>query len=137
MARLLLAVALAALAVGVAAVLRRRAPVDAPTQPRGAMPSQLDRSDFPGHREPWLVAVFTSATCQTCALMVEKAQVVACDDVGVVDVEYTANRNLHTRYNIDSVPVLVLADAEGVVRASFLGPVTATDLWAKIAEVRT
>jgi Thioredoxin len=101
------------------------------------MPSQLDRSDFPGHREPWLVAVFTSATCQTCALMVEKAQVVACDDVGVVDVEYTANRNLHTRYNIDSVPVLVLADAEGVVRASFLGPVTATDLWAKIAEVRT
>jgi hypothetical protein len=136
MTRLLLAAALAVVAVGVAAVLRRRAPVDAPTQPRGAIPSQLDRSDFPGQTQPWLVAVFTSATCQTCALMVEKANVVACDDVGVVDVEYNANRALHSRYNIDSVPVLVLADAEGVVRASFLGPVTATDLWAKIAEAR-
>jgi hypothetical protein len=136
MARLVLAAALAVIAVLVAAVLRRRAPVDAPTQPRGVLPSQLDRADFPSHTEPWLVAVFTSATCQSCANVLEKAKVVACDDVGVVDVEYTAERALHTRYNIDSVPALVLADAQGIVRASFLGPVTATDLWAKIAEAR-
>ncbi len=31
---------------------------------------------------------------------------------------------------------LDVADATGVVRASFLGPVTATDLWAAVAEAR-
>jgi hypothetical protein len=30
----------------------------------------------------------------------------------------------------------VIADAAGTVRASFLGPVTATDLWAAVAECR-
>ena len=29
-----------------------------------------------------------------------------------------------------------LADAEGVVRASFVGPPSATDLWAAVAQVR-
>ena len=56
--------------------------------------------------------------------------------MSVVDVEYTAQRALHERYNIDAVPTLVIADREGVVRASFLGPVSATDLWAACAEAR-
>jgi hypothetical protein len=29
-----------------------------------------------------------------------------------------------------------VADAEGAVRASFVGPATATDLWAAVAELR-
>ena len=32
-------------------------------------------------------------------------------------------RDLHQRYHIEAVPTLVLADREGVVRASFVGPV--------------
>ena len=31
---------------------------------------------------------------------------------------------------------MVVGDADGVVRATFLGPVTATDLWATVAELR-
>jgi Thioredoxin len=136
MMRLVLAAGLAAVAVMVAAVLRRRALADAPTQPRGVLPSQLDRRDFPDRTEQWLIAVFTSATCNTCRDIVDKAVVMASSSVGVQEVEFTANRELHTRYGIDSVPALVLADADGVVRTSFLGPVTATDLWAKVAEAR-
>ncbi|MBA3604967.1 MAG: hypothetical protein H0W46_03145, partial [Acidimicrobiia bacterium] len=49
---------------------------------------------------------------------------------------YGAARPLHARYRIDSVPLLVIADASGVVRRSFLGPVSATDLWAAVAAVR-
>jgi len=34
------------------------------------------------------------------------------------------------------VPSVIVADRDGVVRASFVGPVTAADLWAAVAEVR-
>ena len=77
-----------------------------------------------------------SATCQTCADVVHKATVVESSEVAVEEVEYTARRALHTKYAIDGVPCVVLADARGVVRASFLGPVTATDLWASLAAAR-
>jgi hypothetical protein len=43
---------------------------------------------------------------------------------------------MHKRYKIDGVPALVVADQDGVVRAGFLGPVKAQDLWAAIAECR-
>jgi hypothetical protein len=100
------------------------------------VPVQLDRAEFDRPDAPWLVAVFSSATCQTCALVVDKARVVACREVAVQDVEFTASRRLHERYRIDAVPTVVVADVEGVVRASFVGPMSATDLWAAIAEVR-
>ena len=137
MTRLALAVALALLAVAVAAVLRRRQRGDPPTQPRQwAVPAQLDRADFARPEAPWLVAVFTSATCATCAGVRDKARVLACPEVAVEEVEVGARRQLHQRYRIEAVPTTVVADAAGVVRASFLGPVTATDLWAAVAEVR-
>ena len=60
----------------------------------------------------------------------------ASRDVAVVDAEFSTNRTLHQRYRIEAVPTLVIADREGVVRASFLGPVSATDLWAAAAEAR-
>jgi len=134
--RVLLAVAVVAVVAGVALVLRRRQRLDAPTQARHSAPVQLDRRDFPRPEAPWLLAVFSSASCHTCADVVRKAQVAACDDVEVVEVEYGAARALHDRYAIDAVPTLVLADGEGVVRVTFLGPVTATDLWAAVAEAR-
>ena len=43
---------------------------------------------------------------------------------------------LHRKYAIDAVPLVVVADARGVVGASFIGPASATDLWAAVAEVR-
>ena len=52
----------------------------------------------------------------------------------MVDVlEFPAQRDVHERYRIDAVPTLVVADADGVVRASVVGPVSATDLWALVA----
>jgi hypothetical protein len=134
--RLLIALAIVVVAALVALVLRRRARVDAPTQARHVAPSQVDRADFPGEDHEWLLAVFSSATCATCADVVRKAQVTASAAVAVAEIEWSANRALHDRYEIDAVPTTLLADRQGVVRATFLGPVTATDLWAAIAEAR-
>jgi hypothetical protein len=133
--RLVVALVLVAVAVVVAVVLDRRRP-DAPTQPTWTVPGQLDRSEFARPEAPWLVAVFTSATCDSCRGTVAKAVVLESGDVAVDDVEVTARKATHDRYGIDAVPTLVVADAEGVVRASFVGPVTATDLWAAVAECR-
>lgn len=131
-----MAVAIVVVVVVVAVVARRRRAPDAPTQHRFSTPTQLDRADFVRPEAPWLVAVFTSATCSVCQSVLSKAEVLAGDDVAVQDVEYGADRALHERYSIDAVPTLVVADGQGVAVATFLGPMTATDLWAAVAEAR-
>jgi hypothetical protein len=68
--------------------------------------------------------------------MVDKAQALASPAVAVVEVEAAAHVALHERYRIEAVPITVVADRAGVVRASFIGPATATDLWAAVAEAR-
>ncbi len=133
--RLVVAAVLVALAVVVAVVLDRRR-VDAPTQARWAVPTQLDRSDFARAEAAWLVAVFTSSTCDSCVGAVARALPLESAEVAVQEVEVGAEPELHRRYGIDAVPCLVVADAAGVVRASFVGPPTATDLWAAVADVR-
>ncbi len=135
MDRLVVAAVLVTVAVLVALVLERRRP-DAPTQGAFEAPSQLDRRDFPRPEAAWLVAVFTSATCDSCAKAVERANVLASDAVAVDEAEVKARPDLHRRYHIDAVPIVVVADAEGVVRTSFTGPPSATDLWAAVAAVR-
>lgn len=136
MAQVLVALAIAVVVSGVALVLQRRRVAAPPTQPRFEVPAQLDRSDFDRPEAPWLVAVFTSSTCHVCADVAEKAKVLASPTVAVQTVEFSQNRALHERYAIDAVPAVVVADDEGVVRTHFLGPVTATDLWVAVAEVR-
>lgn len=120
-----------ALVVGL--VLRRRQHVDVPTQPEYVAPVQLDRADFAEPAAPWLVAVFSSSTCDGCADVLRKARVLANAEVSVVDVEYHSMKALHEQYRIDAVPIVVVADRDGVVRASFIGAVSATDLWAAFA----
>ena len=137
MGQVLVAVAVVVVAGVVAWLLRRRARPDAPSQPRSyTVPVQLDRADFPRPDAPWLVAVFTSAACSTCADVRAKAAVLACDDVAVHEAEYPGAKAIHQRYSIDAVPATLIVDRAGVVQASFLGPVTATDLWAAVAEAR-
>ena len=82
------------------------------------------------------MAVFTSATCEVCHSVLAKAKVLGSDDVAVQEVEYGADRAIHERYAIDAVPTVVIADAQGVAVATFVGPMTATDLWAAVAEAR-
>jgi hypothetical protein len=117
-------------------VLRRRQRVDAPTQPRYELPVLVDRSDFDGADQPWLVVVFSSATCTTCADVVRKSAVLRSHDVAVHDVEFGAAKALHEKYDVQAVPMVLIADDGGVVRAGFIGPVSATDLWAAVAEAR-
>ncbi|HEY6533173.1 MAG TPA: hypothetical protein VIY72_12760 [Acidimicrobiales bacterium] len=138
MERLLIALGLVVVAVVVALVLQRRRSAP-PTTAEWHVPIQLDRTDFARPEAPWLVAVFTSATCDACAGVWERA--VALDagpsgPVAVQQVEAVADRELQRRYGIDAVPLVVLADAEGIVRWHVTGPVTATDLWAAVAEAR-
>jgi hypothetical protein len=134
--RIVLAVGLAVLAIGVAAYLQRRQRPAAPIRTGWSVPGQVDRADFDRPDAPWLVAVFTSATCGSCAGVWQRAQPLASEVVAVQEVEHTKDRALHERYAIDAVPATLVIDAEGVVAASFIGPVTATDLWAAVAEAR-
>jgi hypothetical protein len=134
--QLVVAVVLAAAAVVVAAVLRRRQRPAAPTQPRYRAPEQLDRADFTRPDAPFLVAVFTSATCQSCGAMADKAAVLASPEVAVEVLEVSDRPELHKKYAVDAVPMVVVADGRGVVGASFIGPASATDLWAAVAELR-
>ncbi len=134
--RFVLVLVLVAVAIGVAVVVERRRRPPAPTNVGHTLPDQLDRADFARPEAPWLVAVFTSGTCATCAGVWDKARLLASDEVAVQEVEVVTSRDLHDRYRITAVPAVVVADAAGVVRSTFLGPVTATDLWATLAELR-
>lgn len=115
---------------------QRKRQVDAPTQGASEVPSQIDRSDFARPDAPWIVLAFTSATCQTCSDIERKVRVLETNSVAIQILEYTAERELHERYKIDAVPTVLMADAKGVVQANFLGPVSATDLWAALARAR-
>ncbi|QGG95810.1 thioredoxin domain-containing protein [Actinomarinicola tropica] len=136
MERLLLAVVLVAVAGVIAWFIQRRQPDVPSSPPEYSVPTQLDRADFTRPEAPWLVAVFTSATCDVCRGTWEKAQILESDDVAVQEIEVAAEPELHRRYQIDGVPLVVIADAEGTVRNGFVGPPTATDLWATVAEIR-
>lgn len=134
--RVVLVLVLGALAAGVAAVMRRRSGPGAPTQTGWSVPDQLDRRDFDRPDAPWLVVVFSSSTCLSCQGTWTKAQHLASAEVVVQEVEAAAGKLLHERYRIEAVPLVIVADHQGEVRATFLGEPTATDLWAAVAELR-
>lgn len=130
-------VALAVLLVaGALSFALRRRKSDAPPQVRGVLPHQLIWHDFVDDEKKWLVAVFTSSTCDACRDVVTKARVLESKDVAVKILDYQSMRDLHDRYQIDSVPTTVIADREGIVRFATVGPISATDLWAALAKAR-
>jgi len=134
--RIVIAVLIVAVAAAIAWWLERRYTAAPPTQGRAVVPHQLDRRDFPRPDAPWLVVLFTSTNCDSCAGLLAKAQPLESDQVSVTEVEFGARPDLHRRYQIDAAPITVLADAEGVTRASFIGAFPATDLWNALAELR-
>jgi len=122
-------------AVVVARVIERGRP-DAPLRDGYPVPRQLDRHDFERPDAPWLVVLFSSATCTGCAPMWLKVAALASDDVAVMDVEYGARRDLHERYGVEGVPMVVLAGSDGVVHGAWVGAVSATELWDAVAAAR-
>jgi len=137
--RLLVASALVTVVAAVAVLFGRRQRSDAPSQPRRwPMPAQLDRADFAGASALWLGALFTSETCDSCGRIEEMVRPLASPTMAVTVLAWQDNKQLHDRYGIEAVPCFVLADEEGVVRYGFVGgEVTATDLWAAVAEARS
>ncbi len=126
---------IAAVITLVAVSLRSRRP-EPPTQTRNGPPQQLDRADFPRPEAPWLAVLFVSETCHTCAAVIPKVEMLASSDVAVRVASFQTDKALHERYEIDSVPTTLLASSTGEVLKAFLGPVSATDLWAAMAELR-
>jgi len=136
MDRLLIVLPMVIVAIGVALIVQRRRP-DPPAQPVDHVaPDQIDRDDFGSPPQPWLVIVFTSATCDTCAAVAAKVAVLESGAVATMEIEYGADKDLHDRYHITAVPTVVICDAQGVVQRSFLGSTSATHLWAAVAELR-
>jgi hypothetical protein len=134
--RIVIALVLFAVLAAVAWYLERRRPRQAPTQAATAAPVQLDRKDFPDPGAAWLVVLFTSKNCASCAGLIDKALPLASDDVSVTEVEYFANRELHERYHIDTAPMTLIADADGVVKMALVGAFSAPDLWNAVAGLR-
>ena len=135
MDRLLLVLGGVAVAVVVAWLLgRRQRP--APAANTHTIPRQLDRNDFNGADQRWLVAVFTASSCSTCAGVMARAEHLAASQVCVQELELSSEPALHQRYGIDAVPLLLIADESGAVRRALVGPTTAAELWASMAELR-
>ncbi|MFM7616293.1 MAG: hypothetical protein ACKO72_02360 [Actinomycetes bacterium] len=119
-----------------AAVVARRGAANAPVRDAYPVPRQLDRADFPRPEAPWLVALFTSASCDACSSMSAKVAPLASDEVAVCEFEFPEAKWAHDRYEISGVPMLLVADHVGVVRRAFVGPQSATDVWAAVAGAR-
>ena len=133
--RLLLAAVVVVVAVVAARLLERRRP-DPPARDVYPVPAQLDRNDFPRPDAPWIIVLFSSGTCDSCAPMAAKVAGFESETVATCDIEVTEERELHRRYRIEGVPMVVVADADGVVRAGFVGAVSSSDLAGALAEVQ-
>jgi hypothetical protein len=129
----------AVVAVGAAVVawrLRSSQPSAAPPRDAYPIPRQLRRNDFPRADASWLVAYFSSATCASCRGLGPKVAVLESGDVATCELSFEGERALHDRYGIEAIPMILVADAGGVVQRAFVGATSATDLWAAVAEVR-
>jgi hypothetical protein len=131
----LISVVVLAIVIVAATTLNKRKP-EPPTQTTWDTPQQLDRNEFAEPTFPWLVALFVSDTCDSCAGMVGKVEVLRSDTVAIEVISYQRDLARHQRYHVDAVPTTVIADRDGVVVKSFVGPASAADLWAAVAEVR-
>ena len=133
--RLVVALVVVVLAVIAARLLERRRPAP-PTRDAYPVPAQLDRLDFPRPDAPWLIVLFSSRTCDSCGPMATRVTALESDAVATVEVEANDDKELHRRYRIEGVPMVVLADAEGVVRAGFVGSVEGWELEGALADAQ-
>ena len=111
---------IATTAFGVSSLANRRTP-DSPSVPRAIMPYQLDRTDFNDPSFEWIFALFTSNTCDACELVISQISLFSLPNLAVQIIDFADNKELHQKYEIHSVPSLLLADHQGVVQWSFAG----------------
>lgn len=125
--RVLVLVALTAIAVGIAFLLRRRRP-DPPSAPSYRAPAQLDRSDFANPETPILLVTFASRTCDSCKGVWDLIETVERADTVVERIFVEDDPDRHRRYRVDGVPTTLVVDPHGVVQHSFFGPITPEEL---------
>jgi hypothetical protein len=123
-------------AVAIAWWLRRRTP-EAPPRDAYPVPRQLAREDFARPDAPWLIAYFSSSTCASCQGLGPKVAILESADVATCELPFETRRDLHERYRIEAIPMVLVVDVAGVVQRAFVGATSATDLWAAVAEVRS
>ena len=133
--RLVIAAAILVVVLGVSWWLRRRRP-EGPPRDTYPVPRQLDRADFTRPDAAWLVAYFSSAACDSCQGLGPKVAALESAAVATCELDAARARDLHERYDISAIPMILLADDAGVVHRAFIGATTATDLWAAVAELR-
>lgn len=134
MTRALLALALGASAVIIGFLVNRRR-VHTSAAPGVRVPDRVARDDFARPDARVLVVVFTSASCATCGAMLTVAAAVRSDEVAVDEAEVGVRPEVHKRYEIDAVPIALVVDRAGAVRASFAGSVTADELREALVSV--
>jgi thioredoxin-related protein len=122
------------IAAGLVAALleRRRVRRPAPAPVSESAPRQVDRADFARPTASWLVLLFSSQSCESCAAMAERIVPLESDAVAVDEVDYAGRRDLHEKYRIEAVPVVGVYDALGVARFRFAGPVPAEHIWSAV-----
>ncbi|HZJ25624.1 MAG TPA: hypothetical protein VFF40_01170 [Acidimicrobiia bacterium] len=125
--RALLAAAIVVIAIAIAAVIRRRQP-SGPPRDSYPTPRQIRRGDFPRPDAPWLVALFSSETCGSCRGLADQIGRLDSETVATHELTYEGDRALHDRYDISAVPMVVIADAEGIVRGAFVGPTPTSEM---------
>lgn len=139
MTRIVIAAVLLVIAGVVAVVLERRRAASATVtvaRDEYSVARQIDRRDFPRPEAPWLVVLFSADRCDNCANVRPKLAALESAEVAVFDAEEARSGSLHRKYGVEAVPMTLLADTEGVVVDAYFGRVTATDLWAAVAEAR-
>ncbi|MCP3937015.1 MAG: hypothetical protein GY708_16785 [Actinomycetia bacterium] len=137
MERLLIAVVILVVALVVAWFAQRRRP-DAPMQTSAdrLLPHQLDRGDFTSPEQTYLVAVFSSDSCDACASVLAAVETLAAPDVAIQNISWQFDKDLHDRYAIETVPATVIAGPDGVVGAGFLGQMQVAELVESMTALR-
>ena len=100
-----------------------------------SIPGHLSREDFGFLNEPWLVVIFSSESCETCKPVVAEGMKLTSLGIAIQEIAAETNRELHEKYDIDAVPMLLLVDKFGVVRSSHLGPINFDEVKKSIETV--
>ena len=100
-----------------------------------SIPGHLSREDFGFTNEPWLVVIFSSESCETCKPLVAESMKLSSLGIAIQEIAVETNKDLHEKYSIDAVPMLLLVDKFGVVRSSHLGPINFDEVKKSIETV--
>ena len=100
-----------------------------------SIPGHLSREDFRFTNEPWLVVIFSSESCETCKPLVAESMKLSSLGIAIQEIAVETNKDLHEKYGIDAVPMLLLVDKFGVVRSSHLGPTNSEEVRNSIQTV--